>query len=167
MKVNATLINLYHVCIRQVWLHANGIQMEHTSDIVAEGKFIHETSYPQRSERYTELEIDGSVIDFFDARNKIIHEVKKSNRVEMAHTWQVKFYIWLLKKNGVDGVSGIIEYPKLRETTKIELTDRDVTYIENIVTEIEYIIALETCPERIEAKICKGCSYYDFCYVDD
>ena len=38
--------------------------MEHTSDLVYEGKLIHETSYPQRSERYEELEIDGIKIDF-------------------------------------------------------------------------------------------------------
>jgi len=73
MTINATLINLYHVCKREMWLHANGIRMEHTSDTVAEGKLIHETSYPQRAEKYTEIEIGGSKIDFYDAKNKIIH----------------------------------------------------------------------------------------------
>ncbi|MDR0795219.1 MAG: CRISPR-associated protein Cas4, partial [Tannerella sp.] len=89
MNLTATHINYYMVCRRKLWLFSNGINMEHTSDTVAEGKLIHETSYPQRSERYTELEVDGSVIDFYDARNKIIHEVKKSNRIETAHLWQV------------------------------------------------------------------------------
>jgi CRISPR-associated exonuclease Cas4 len=114
MNLTATHINYCMVCKRKLWLFSSGINMEHASELVAEGKLIHETSYPQRAERYTELEIDGSVIDFYDARNKIIHEVKKSDSVEAAHEWQVKYYIWLLKKNGVDGVTGIIEYPKLR-----------------------------------------------------
>jgi CRISPR-associated exonuclease Cas4 len=167
MNLTATHINYCMVCRRKLWLFSNGINMEHTSDIVAEGKLIHETSYPQRSERYTELEINGSVIDFYDARNKIIHEVKKSNRIETAHLWQVKYYIWLLKKNGVDGVTGIIEYPKLRETTKVELTDEDTDYLQKAADEIRQIAASEVCPARIEMKICKSCSYYEFCYVNE
>ena len=63
--------------------------MEHTSDTVAEGKLIGETSYPQRAEKYTEIEIGGSKIDFYDAKNKVIHEVKKSDSIEAAHEWQV------------------------------------------------------------------------------
>ncbi|WP_455103370.1 Dna2/Cas4 domain-containing protein, partial [Phocaeicola abscessus] len=55
MNVNATLINLYVVCPRECWLHANGINMEHTSDTVYDGKLLHETSYPQRAERYEEM----------------------------------------------------------------------------------------------------------------
>jgi len=167
MNLTATHINYNMVCKRKLWLFSNGINMEHTSDTVAEGKLIHEISYPQRSERYSELNIDGSVIDFYDAKNKVIHETKKSDKMEIAHEWQVKYYIWLLKKNGVEGATGIIEYPKLRETTKVELTDEDVVCLENMVVDIEQIVASESCPARIEAKICKNCSYYEFCYVDE
>jgi CRISPR-associated exonuclease Cas4 len=155
------------VCKRKLWLFASGINMEHTSDIVAEGKLVHETSYPQRPERYSEIEIDGSVIDFYDAKNKIIHEIKKSNKVEKAHEWQVKYYIRLLKKNGIDGVTGVIEYPKLRETTKVELTDDDEVFLEKMIVDIEQIVASEACPSGKETKICKSCSYYEFCYVDE
>jgi len=167
MNLIATHINYYMVCQRKLWLFSNGISMEHTSDTVAEGKLIHDTSYPQRAERYTELEIDGSVIDFYDARNKIIHEVKKSDKMEKAHEWQVKYYIWLLKKNGIDGVTGIIEYPKMRETSKVELNEEDIAFLEKTVADIEQIVTMETCPQRIEAKICKNCSYYEFCYVEE
>ena len=167
MKATGTLVSYYVFCKRRMWLHANDIRMEQNSELVEEGKLIHETSYPQRAERYTELEIDGSVIDFFDAQNKIIHEVKKSDSVETAHLWQVKYYIWLLKKNGIDGVTGIIEYPKLRETTTVELINEDVAYLERMVNDIEQIVASENCPPRIEVKICKNCSYFEFCYVGE
>lgn len=167
MNINATLINLYHVCKREMWLHVNGIRFEHTSDTVSEGKLIHETSYPRRAERYTELQIDGSVIDFYDANNKVIHEIKKSNKVEMAHEWQVKYYIWLLERNGIAGVTGMLEYPKLRETTKVELTDSDREYLEKTVKEISEIAESDDCPPGIDAGICKSCSYYEFCYVEE
>lgn len=141
--------------------------MEHTSDLVFEGKLIHENSYSQRSERYEELEIDGCKIDYYDARNKIIHEIKKSDKIESAHEWQVKCYIYILEQNGIEGVSGILEYPTLRQTNKIILSDLDRELIEEIKIDIENIINSDSCPPVIESKICKRCSYYEFCFVGD
>lgn len=164
--LTATHINYYHVCKRKLWLFANGINMEHTSDTVAEGKLIGETTYPQRAEKYSEIEIGGSKIDFYDAKNKVIHEIKKSDSIVEAHTWQVKYYIWLLQQNKIEGVTGIIEYPKLRQTTKVELSADDIDYLNKAVKHINEIINNEVCPLRINSKICKKCSYYDFCYVD-
>jgi CRISPR-associated exonuclease Cas4 len=167
MRITATYINLYHVCNRELWLHANEIRFEHTSDVVYEGKLIHEESYPQRPERYEELEIDGIKLDFYDARNKVIHEIKKSDKVEEAHRWQLKYYIHVLERNGVEGVTGILEYPTLRQTEKVELTDDDRTKIAEIEQKIEQLLASDTCPSRIKSKICRQCSYYDFCYVEE
>ena len=92
--------------------------MEHTSDLVYEGKLIHEESYPQRSVRYEELAIDGIKIDFYDARNKIVHEVKKSNKIAPAHRLQLLYYLYVLEQNGILGATGILEYPKLRKTSR-------------------------------------------------
>jgi len=167
MTINATLINLYHICKRELWLHANGIRMEHTSDTVAEGKLIGETTYPQRAEKYTEIEIAGSKIDFYDAKNKVVHEIKKSDKTEEAHEWQVKYYIWLLQQNGIEGATGILEYPKLRQTTTVTLTTLDETYLLKASEQIKAIVEGETCPPVINSKICKTCSYYDFCYIND
>src|SRR5680860_677908 len=133
MNINATLINLHTVCPRECWLHANGINMEHTSDTVYDGALLHETSYPQRAQKYTEIELsaewDGTAlsgkIDFYDQKQKTIHETKRGKSVEEAHTWQVKFYIWLLELNGVEGAIGKIEYPRLRKTTEVFLTEPD------------------------------------------
>ena len=69
-NITATLINLYHVCHRELWLHANEIRMEHTSDMVTEGKLIGDITYTHRAAQYTELTFDGVKIDFYDARNK-------------------------------------------------------------------------------------------------
>lgn len=73
--------------------------MEQTSDLVYEGKLIHEESYPQRSVRYEELAIDGIKIDFYDARNKIVHEVKKSDKIAPAHRLQLLYYLYVLLEN--------------------------------------------------------------------
>lgn len=166
MPLTATHINYFHICHRKLWLFANGIRMEHTSDTVAEGKLIGETTYPQRAEKYTEIEIGGSKIDFYDAKNKVIHEIKKSSSMEAAHEWQVKYYIWLLEQNGIEGAKGILEYPKLRETKEILLSEEDKVNLQAVVQQIEKMIADEQCPPKINSKICKKCSYYDFCYID-
>jgi len=167
MNITATHINLYHVCRRELWLHANDIRFEHTSDLVYEGKLIHESTYPQRPERYEELEIDGVKIDFYDARNKVIHEIKKSNKVESAHEWQLKYYIYILERNGVEGVSGILEYPSLRKTSKVYLSDVDREYLSELPAKIKDIITGEKCPPKAQKKICESCSYYEFCYISE
>ena len=59
--------------------------MEQESDLVYEGKLVHESSYPQRTSKYEEVEIDGIKVDYYDAKNKVIHEIKKSNKVDKAH----------------------------------------------------------------------------------
>ena len=107
MRITATLVNLYNVCKREMWLHANGIRFEHTSDLVFEGKLIHEDSYPQRSGKYEEIELDGIKVDFYDSKRKVIHEIKKSNKVEAAHEWQLKYYIYVFERNGIEGVTGV------------------------------------------------------------
>jgi CRISPR-associated exonuclease Cas4 len=165
MALTATHINLYHVCKRELWLHANGIRMEHTSDIVYEGKMIGETTYPQRPEKYTEIEIGGSKIDFYDAKNKVVHEIKKSDKAEEAHEWQVKYYIWLLAQNGIEDATGKLDYPKLRETKEVLLTSADESYLRSVMAQIKTLVEDEHCPPVIHAKICKSCSYYDFCYI--
>ena len=174
MQIIATHINYYHICHRKLWLFANGISMEHNSDTVADGKLLHETSYPQRAERYTEIDISATLndgtelsgkIDFYDAKEKIIHEIKRSDKMEDAHEWQVKYYIWLLQLNGIVGVIGILEYPKLRDTKRIALAETDIVRLQKSVHDVQQIVEGEKCPPRINNKICKSCSYYEFCYV--
>ncbi len=176
MQLIATHINYYHVCHRKLWLFANGISMEHTSEKVADGKLLHETSYPQRAERYTEIALsatskDGTdlfgQVDFYDAREKVIHEIKRSDKMEEAHEWQVKFYLWLLLQNGIEGAAGLLEYPKLRDTKRVNLTEADIITLEKSADAIQKIVRGEQCPPRINKKLCKSCSYYDFCYVEE
>lgn len=166
MQTTGTHFNYYHVCKRKLWLFANGINMEHTSDLVYEGKMLHETSYPQRPERYEELEIGGCKIDFYDAKNKIVHEIKKSDKIEIAHEWQVKYYIYVLEKYGIEGVTGVLEYPSMRQTNPVFLSDEDRVRLREIETDISSIVE-GACPPVVKSKICRRCSYYEFCYVDE
>ena len=102
MTITGTHFNYYQFCRRKLWLFANGINMEQESDLVYEGKLVHESSYPQRTSKYEEVEIDGIKVDFYDAKNKVIHEIKKSNKVNKDHEWQLKYYMYAFEQHDLD-----------------------------------------------------------------
>lgn len=164
-RLTPTHINYYHVCHRKLWLFHHGIQMEHTSDTVTEGKWVHETSYPQRAAKYTELVLPGAKIDYYNAQTRTVHEVKKSNKVEQAHVAQVQYYLYLLEEAGIDKPKGLLEYPKLRQTQEVVLDETTRQAIPTWLADIERIVNEPTCPPTINKPLCKRCSYYDFCYV--
>jgi len=168
--ITPTALAYYHVCLRKLWLSSNSITMEQNSDLVYEGKLIGEHSYPQRAAKYTELQLQYAKIDYYDAKEKIVHEVKKSDKMEAAHIAQVQYYLYLLENEmGVDAPRGIIEYPKLRETTQVAaLTTADRVQIVEWLKDIENILSKEACPSKLEKKSkCSACSYFDFCWSDE
>ncbi|MFM2394438.1 MAG: hypothetical protein RLZZ546_2420 [Bacteroidota bacterium] len=166
MNITATHINYLHICRRKLWLFSNGIQMEHTSELVTQGKQIGEYSYAQRPEKYTELELEGSKIDFYDAKNKVVHEVKKSAAREDAHIAQVKYYLYLLYKNDVKDAVGVIEYPKLKIREDVTFDPMiDLPIVEKWMAEIIAIINHEECPPKLVKSKCKNCSYFEFCHI--
>ncbi len=164
MPITGTHFNYHLVCKRKLWLFANSINMEHSSDLVYEGKMIHETTYQQRAERYKEIELDGIKIDYFDTKENVIHEIKKSRKEHDSHVWQIKYYIFRLENAGVQGVTGILEYPKERKTEEILLSEPDRERIKEMEKEIDQIIHSDISPPKINSAKCKKCSYFDFCY---
>ena len=160
--MTGTQINYYFLCHRKLWLFTNKIDMEQTSDTVAMGKFISESTYKREDH---EIQVDDIVLDFYDDKTKIIHEVKKSDKMEELHLWQVKYYISVLEEKGITGVTGEIDYPKLREKMKVTMSDSDRIRLNEIKSDVERIILLAVPPAVINKPFCKKCSYYDLCFV--
>ncbi|RJQ61562.1 MAG: CRISPR-associated protein Cas4 [Stygiobacter sp.] len=164
--MTGTQIAYYFLCQRKLWLFLRNIDMEQNSDTVALGKFISESTYErEKHEIHISDDEDEIVLDFYDDKTKTIHEVKKSDKMEETHKWQVKFYISVLEKKGIEGVTGEIDYPKLRQKEKVELTDGDRIKLQEIRADIQRIKELEIPPDVINKPFCKNCSYYDLCYV--
>lgn len=171
MLPTGTHINYYFICARKLWMFSHGVACEQESDAVREGKFIHETSY-QREKK--EIDIDNKIVlDWFDAKTYTVHEVKKSDKMEEAHEWQLLYYLYYLKLKGTEvasdenqqGMTGELNYPTLRKTKKIILTDEKEKYlIETIIPEIERIIECKSIPCAMEIHACKQCSYSELCY---
>ncbi|MDA3884077.1 MAG: CRISPR-associated protein Cas4 [Candidatus Delongbacteria bacterium] len=162
LHITGCMINYFFICKRKLWYFCNQIQMEHNSELVEIGKIIDETSYGREKKS---IMIDNTIcIDFIDGKG-VINEVKKSNSMEDAHIWQLKYYLYYLKLKGVTELSGSIDYPKLKKRIRIELNEEDVKFIETMVCEIQEIKILVLPPVVINSKICKKCSYYELCYI--
>jgi CRISPR-associated exonuclease Cas4 len=162
-NITGTLINYYFHCHRQLWLFQNNIKCEQESDTVTLGKVIHEFSYEREQK---EIEIDELKLDFFDVRDGVLHEVKKSDHWREAHEWQVLFYLYRLKEKGIDTIRGELNYPTVRQTVSVELTEEKEQELVDIIHHIETILG-QTAPPSINVpkRLCRTCSYYELCYI--
>lgn len=160
--ITGVMVYYYEVCKRKLWYFYNEIQMEAGNENVEIGKVLDEETY-KRDKKH--INIDNIInIDFIRSKG-VLHEVKKSNKIENASILQVKYYLYFLKKRGVENIKGKIDYPLLKQTVNIELTEEDILNIEKILEDIESIVNLDY-PEILEKKrICKSCAYYDLCFI--
>jgi CRISPR-associated exonuclease Cas4 len=72
-----------------------------------------------------------------------------------------------MELNGIEGVTAILEYPKLRITKEVTISFVDREYLKVMFLKITELIESESCPPLINSKICKSCSYYELCYVGE
>lgn len=162
MRITGVMLEYFFICKKKLWYFKNQIQMENEHENVAIGKVIDENSYPYENKH---LLIDGTINIDFIRQHKQIHEVKKSKSIEEATIWQVKYYLYYLKNLGMDGVSGVIDYPLLRRNIFIELEEGDEQKIREIITNIENIVSLPVPPAMEKMKICRQCAYYELCFI--
>lgn len=160
--ISGMMIYYYIVCKRKLWYFYNQIQMEADNENVKIGKVLDENAYG-REEKHINID-DVISIDYI--KNKgILHEVKKSKKIEEAGIMQVKYYLYYLKHKGVEGITGKVDYPLLKQSINIELTDEDEKYIESILIDLKEIVN-KPLPAILEKKgICKKCAYFELCYI--
>lgn len=161
-NITGVMIYYYFVCKRKLWFFSKDLTMEQNNELVGMGKLIDETSYKREKKN---ILVDETITIDFLKEWKVIHEIKKSRKVSEASKWQLKYYIWVLKKNGVDIEKGILDYPLLRKREDIFLSKKDEKELKNILEEIDKIILLEVPPKLNKKSICKKCAYYELCYI--
>ncbi len=137
--------------------------MEQESDLVSQGKLLHSKSYKDEKE-YT---IDNLIsIDFIKKKDCLeLHEVKKSNKMEKSHEYQLLYYMYYLKnKKGIANINGIINYPKIRKKVTVNLDEVKERELMDIIKGIGNIISQDN-PKPEKMKICRKCAYFEFCWV--
>lgn len=150
------------VCTRKLWYFSNDLNMEFNSELVGIGKLIDETSYSREKKN---ILIDEVINVDFLKDWKVIHEVKKSRKMDEAAKWQLKYYIWVLRNKGVDIEKGVLDYPLLRKREDIYLDKVEEEELLVVLDEIQEIITKGVPPIVIKKGICKKCAYYELCYI--
>lgn len=160
-QITGVMVYYYYVCKRKLWYFYYDIQMEQGNENVALGKLLDESSY-KREEKH--INIDNVInIDFLRSEG-VLHEVKKSNKIEEASIWQVKYYLYYLKKHDVL-IRAKIDYPLLKQTLDVELLDEDIALLEDTLKGIKEIIQSAKPPEFRKCGICRNCAYHDLCFI--
>ncbi|MGL4946770.1 MAG: CRISPR-associated protein Cas4 [Cetobacterium sp.] len=159
-KITGIMFYYYFVCKRKLWLFSKDITFEDENEHVALGKLLDESSYSKQEKH---IMIDDTINIDFLKKWKVLHEVKKSKSIEEASIWQVKYYLYFLKKKNVDVEKGILDFPKLKEIQEVVLEEEDISKIENILKEIDNIQQSSYPPTFKKISICKNCAYYEYC----
>ena len=174
--ITGTIFSYSLICPRKAWLHHKGIWMEQESEDVALGRLLDETTY-RRNEKHLELHATspGEIplvgkLDRAKLNEGVLHETKKGRSCSEAHQWQVRFYLWLLKLNGVNGTGGSsfrgqIDYPALRRSEPVELTAAHEQQLENMLHNLCSLLAAKHPPARLDKRnFCKKCAFEELCY---
>lgn len=160
--ITGLMVYYYEICKRKLWYFVNEIQLEENNSNVILGKLLEENTYTRDEKK---INIDGVInIDFIRSK-KILHEIKKSNSIEPASLLQVQYYLYYLEKKGLVGLKGILDYPLLKQTVEVNLTDGDRENLDNIIIGIKEILRKESPPILEKKGICKKCAYFDLCFV--
>ena len=160
--ITGLMVYYYEVCKRKLWYFVNEIQLEENNSNVILGKLLEENTYTRDEKK---INIDGIInIDFIRSK-KILHEIKKSNSIEPASLLQVQYYLYYLEKKGLIGLKGILDYPLLKQTVEVNLTNEDRENLDNIIIGIKEILRKESPPTLEKKGICKKCAYFDLCFV--
>lgn len=161
-RISGVMLYYYFICTRKLWYFCQGIQMEQGNELVQIGKVIDETTFKNEDKH---IEIDSVInIDFIKSK-KVLHEVKKSKAIENASIWQIKYYLFYLQERGVTGVTGVINYPLLKQRIVVQLDAGDCDVLQGCLEKIQDIIRDEQPPQLEKKSICKKCAYYDLCFV--
>jgi len=160
INFTGTEVGYYFICKKKLWWFHRGVQMERENERVQIGRIVHENAYARKKK---EITIDNKItLDWQE--DGVIHEVKLSDKMEAAHEFQLLYYIFYLKQKGVENLTGQIDYPKLRQTRKVELTpEREAELIE-VLAQIQKITERRHAPQVEFMKICNSCAYAELCW---
>ena len=162
-------IYYYLVCPRKLWFYSRKITMEHESELVEIGKYI-ELFYKEEKKKDRKVIIDWTISpDIVEKRKDfiLVFEIKKSSLFRKAAEWQLKYYLYYLKKYKDINAKGKLVIPEEDKENFIELTEEDEEEIEKIIKEIEKIIRRDEPPRVVKRKYCKRCSYRLLCWRDE
>lgn len=160
--VRGVEVNYYFICLTKLWFFARGVQLEKDSDLVGLGRFIHSRSYVGEEKGVL---VDNRIAIDFVRRGDVLelHEVKLSDRMELAHEMQLLYYLYYLGEKGVR-CRGVISYPKLRRKKKVLLTEENKEKLVSALEDIRRVVSMDKPPRPVRRQFCRRCAYLELCF---
>ena len=162
-RITGTLIWYYYVCKREVWLMAHELNPRQDDTFLEIGRILHENVYLRDKK---EINTPDMKIDLIKRRDGqlVVGEVKKSSRFELPAKMQLTFYLYKLKKQGIE-IKGELLIPKEKKRIEVELTPTLEEELKAAFNEIKEIIKKDRPPEPKRIRWCRNCAYKDFCWA--
>lgn len=162
-KITGTLIWYYYVCPREVWLMAHELNPNQEDSFLEIGRLIQDDSYKREKK---EINVSNMKIDLIKKRDGelIIGEIKKSSHFELPARMQIAFYLYKLRKKGMD-TKGELLIPKEKKKIPVELSPNIENELEKAFQNIREVVSQEKPPEPVKIRFCRNCAYREFCWV--
>lgn len=164
MNITGTITNYYFHCKRQCWLFANRINLEDNSEDVRMGKVLHQLADEKRGKK----KIFGENEKYDHITDEYVVELKKSDTDIESAKWQLLFYLYDLRKKGIER-KGRLEFSEItkqkRKTINVILAKETEKELLNHLENIKKLIESERPPAPVNKPFCKKCAYYSYCYI--
>lgn len=163
LSIGGLQVDYYCICIRKLWLYSKGISMETTNDRVIQGTILHENSYNRAKSK--EVLINNMIkLDILD--KEFVREVKISSKMFNADKMQLLYYLYVLKKMGIEK-RGTLNYVKEKRVEEVILGKEEEKAVEDVLHGINEILSLKYPPKVQKYPYCNKCSYYEYCYIKE
>lgn len=126
------------------------------------GRILHSESYKREKK---EIETEGMKFDIIKSKdgNLVVAEIKKSSKFLEAAEMQLCFYLYNLKRIGIEA-KGQILVPEEKKKIEVLLDEEKIKKLKRAINEINEILKLDRPPQAEKIKFCKNCAYKEFCF---
>lgn len=164
LAVTGTDIWYYFICKREVWFNMRKIAPDEDDDNIQIGRFIHEYRYRKEKK---EIAIDSIKIDAMKKRGGtlIVQEIKKSSKFSESTKYQLLYYLYTLKKMGIEA-EGELLFPEERHKETVILDDNKIQKLQQVEQDIIDIASKEIPPPPARINFCKSCAYREYCWAE-
>ncbi|WP_275576256.1 CRISPR-associated protein Cas4 [Halogeometricum borinquense] len=155
------MVQYYHVCKRELWFMANGIDIDRETPNIQRGTHVDQTSYGDTRRSF----LIGNRVQLDILESGEVMEVKVSSALEKPARMQLLFYLWYLRKVHDLEKDGILAYPTERKRESVRLDETTTAEIEDTIRGILAVVSLDSPPELKTKPYCGSCLYQDFCWM--
>ncbi len=127
------------------------------------GRIIQDDSYRREKKEITYGNMKIDLLKSGEGK-VVIGEIKKSSRFEKSAIMQLAFYLYILKKEGIEA-KGELLIPKEKKRIAVELDDKKERELKRAFFEIDELLNRERPPEPKRIKYCTHCAYREFCWA--